>query len=118
MNEEEKGIVKEIVQLYKELCRLTNEGNHGAHRMLPPNIHHYIRSIDEIYHKTVELHDKFHPDYLLINDVFYLDEIRSDYELRIAKYSKSFSQIELMEFLQYYTNQVEMALFNLLKINK
>lgn len=64
------------------------------------------------------MHDKFHPDYLLINDVFYLDEIRSDYELRIAKYSKSFSQIELMEFLQYYTNQVEMALFNLLKINK
>ena len=34
MNEEEKGIVKEIVQLYKELCRLTNEGNHGAQEML------------------------------------------------------------------------------------
>lgn len=117
MDENEEKIVREIVQLYIELYKLTYEGSRGAHSMKVPDVSHYIRYVDRIYNKVVELHDKFHPNYLSINDVYYLDEIRSDYGLRIAKYKKTMSQIELMELLDHFTNQVEMALSELLKNN-
>ena len=48
MNKEEEKIVMEIVQLYNKLCSLTYDGSRGAHRMLPPNVYHYIRYVEKI----------------------------------------------------------------------
>ena len=116
MNEEEKKIVVEIVQLYNKLCSLTYDGSRGAHRMLPPNVYHYIRYVEKIRDNVAILYRGFHSDVLSKSNLHDLNDVLRGYELKELKLdSKRMSEQELRDKLEFITNQIGSAINSLLK---
>lgn len=117
MNEKEKKIVMEIVQLYDKLYKLTYEGSRGAHRVLSPNIHHYIRCLEGIRDNVAILCYEFDSDVLSKSNLRDLDDVLRGYELKELKLeSKRMSELELSDKLEFVTNQIGSAINSLLKI--
>ena len=116
MNEKEKKIVMEILQLYDELCRLTYDGSRGAHCMLPPNVHHYIRYIEKIRDNVAILCYEFDSDVLSEFNLRDLDDVLHGYELKELKVdSKRMSEQRLRDKLEFVTSQIGNAINPLLK---
>ena len=117
MSEEEKKMVMEIVQLYDKLCSLTYDGSYGAHRMLPPNVYHYVRCIEKIRDNVAILCCGFHSDMLSKSNLRDLDDVLRGCELKELKVeSKRMSEQELRDKLESVTNQIGSAINSLLKI--
>lgn len=118
MKEEEKKIVMEIVQLYDKLCSLTYDGSRGAHHMLPPNIHHYIRCVERIRDNIAVLCYEFDSDVLFKSNLRDLDDVLRGYELKELKIkSKRMSEQELRDKLEFVTDQIGSAINSFLKMD-
>ena len=119
MNEEEKKIVVEIVQLYNKLCSLTYDGSRGAHRMLPPNVYHYIRYVEKIRDNVAILCYEFDSEVLSKSNLRDLDDVLCGYEMKELKVeSKKMSEQKLMDRLELVTNLIGIAIKPLLNLNK
>lgn len=117
MNEEEKKIVMEIVQLYDKLCSLTYDGSRGAHRMLPTDVHHYIRCVERIRDNVAALCYEFHSDVLSGTNLRDLDDVLRGYELKELKIaSKRVKEHDLKDKLEFVTNQISSAINPLLEM--
>ena len=117
MNKEEEKIVMEIVQLYDKLCSLTYDGSYVDHRMLPPNVYHYVRCIEKIRDNVAILCYEFDSDVLSEFNLRDLDDVLHGYELKELKVeSKRMSEQELRDKLESVTNQIGSAINSLLKI--
>ena len=102
MNEEEKKIVMEIVQLYDKLCNLTYDGSRGAHRMLPTNVHHYICYVERIRDNVAALCYEFHSDVLSESNLRDLNNVLRGYELKELKIaSKRMKEQNLKDKLKF-----------------
>lgn len=116
MDDGEKKIVMEIVQLYNKLCSLTYDGSRGVRRMLPPNVYHYIRYVEKIRDNVAILCYGFHSDMLSKSNLRDLDDVLHGYELKELKVeSKRMSEQRLRDKLEFVTNQIGSAINPLLE---
>lgn len=111
MNEKEKKIVMEIAQLYDKLCSLTYDGSHGAHRMLPPSVNHYVRLVEEIYNRLKYLYDTYKPFYLSLDNVHELNDICRN-ELRELR---CFNSLSTMNSITSQISSIITCVLNIIK---
>ena len=116
MNVEEQKIVEEIIQLYKELYKLTYEGSKGAHGAGLPSISHFIRYAEKIRDNVAILCYEFDSDVLSEFNLRDLDDVLHGYELKELKVeSKRMSEQRLRDKLEFVTSQIGSAINPLLK---
>ena len=119
MNVEEQKIVEEIIQLYKELYKLTYEGSKGAHGAGLPSISHFIRYAEKIRDNVAILCYEFDSEVLSKSNLRDLDDVLCGYEMKELKVeSKKMSEQKLMDRMELVTNLIGIAIKPLLNLNK
>ena len=98
---------------------MTYDGSYVDHRMLPPNVYHYVRCIEKIRDNVAILCYEFDSEVLSKSNLRDLDDVLCGYEMKELKVeSKKMSEQKLMDRLELVTNLIGIAIKPLLNLNK